>query len=594
MKKILLTWYGITDLRASLGFEASGGPILGAIRDEEYSDVIVLAYTRQDDTETAGLEDMGQFLSELESIRASGQTGDFRETGRFIKKYANTRVAHEHFLDWLRKMAANEGIRADIGIRPERLRHLNDTEGIYACAMRALDSVAVGHGESLVTLYISPGTPVMAFVWAFAALGHPEIKKRLISSSVAGQPPVPVPLPLEWVERHGALREADEFAAGGFDIVFHLFGEQRMPSLLGIRQFQSKKHVFVNSDDFPAACMRRFIGDAEFDEMSVSPWDDRSVHEAIVQYIDSLNGSYRVGVNLTGGTKLMFAGALSAARAIGAIPFYFNSRNRRVTFIGGQRRESIKPIDSIETFMLLNGEQIKVFVDRASGESITERRRLTETLWRIRRKLTGFYRELCEILNEQQRASRIGGAARPFRIERGGIRLEFSADNVGIVAIDNSEFRLERCADFAKYLAGGWLEEFVYLLLKPYEEKGVIKDLCINVRVRIDQVGMDESPAVEEEYNELDIAFTDGFSLYIVECKAGKVTQEQVMKLQNLVRSYGGVEGRGIVACCFPPGAESIKKKIKDARLRLLADRDLPEQIRLLMKEVSDNAMSAE
>lgn len=39
-------------------------------------------------------------------------------------------------------------------------------------------------------------------------------------------------------------------------------------------------------------------------------------------------------------------------------------------------------------------------------------------------------------------------------------------------------------------------------------------------------------------YNELDVVFTDGYSLYIVECKAGDVTQEQVMKLQNLVEDF--------------------------------------------------------
>jgi hypothetical protein len=31
MKHYLLTWYGITDLRAALGFEKSDGPILSAL-----------------------------------------------------------------------------------------------------------------------------------------------------------------------------------------------------------------------------------------------------------------------------------------------------------------------------------------------------------------------------------------------------------------------------------------------------------------------------------------------------------------------------------------------------------------------------------
>ena len=42
MKKFLLTWYGITDFRASLGFENTDGPIAGALAGESYSDVIIL------------------------------------------------------------------------------------------------------------------------------------------------------------------------------------------------------------------------------------------------------------------------------------------------------------------------------------------------------------------------------------------------------------------------------------------------------------------------------------------------------------------------------------------------------------------------
>ncbi len=95
-----------------------------------------------------------------------------------------------------------------ICVKSEQLRELNDTEGIYACAMRALHWVAQEAGDKLVTLYLSPGTPVMAFVWAFAALGHPALKKRLIASPVIGKPPETISLPAEWLERHGVTQKA--------------------------------------------------------------------------------------------------------------------------------------------------------------------------------------------------------------------------------------------------------------------------------------------------------------------------------------------------------------------------------------------------
>ena len=134
----------------------------------------------------------------------------------------------------------------------------------------------------------------------------------------------------------------------------------------------------------------------------------------------------------------------------------------------------------------------------------------------------------------------------------------------------------------------------MYLQCKPYEDAGVVKDLRLNVKLNLGQENIGSRSNWGAEYNELDITFTDGYSLYIVECKAGNVTQEQVMKLQNLVRFYGGIEGRGIVACCFPPNTESVKKKIKDARLMLWSGGSLSEQIKTMMNSITARTESIE
>jgi hypothetical protein len=103
---------------------------------------------------------------------------------------------------------------------------------------------------------------------------------------------------------------------------------------------------------------------------------------------------------------------------------------------------------------------------------------------------------------------------------------------------------------------------------------------------------MREPRADSASYNELDVVFTDGYSLYIVECKAGDVTQEQVMKLQNLVRFYGGVEGRGILASCFPPSTDAVRKKVADARLSLCSGKWFPEQLDALMLSIAERTQS--
>jgi hypothetical protein len=592
MRKFLLTWYGITDFRASLGFENTDGPIAAALAAEEYSDVVILCYTRPDNDSNQCLKAQEFFAAELASIRDAGQEKDWKTTGEFVSKFANTAIAHEHFIGWLKAKVQNADGMVTICFKSEHLRELNDTEGIYACAMRALDWVAQEVGEKLVTLYLSPGTPVMGFVWAFAALGHTALKKRLIASPVIGKPPETISLPAEWLERHGANQRATRDLNNGFDITFHLFGEQRMPSLLGIRQFDSNRHVFVNSKEYPASCMRPFLQGREFDELLVDPWDARTVREQIIRYARNLQDKTRIGVNLTGGTKLMFAGALSAARALGAVPFYFDSRNRRVTFVDSLHTTFIKSIDSVETFLLLNGDGLLLPQTEAINKMPSDRRLLTETLWKQRGTIANYYKDLCKINDDHERLRKNNAAPTAFKIACNCLVFELDKNSVATVVGDGLDLRFENWSGFAKYLSGGWFEEYAYLQLKPYEDTGVIKDLRINVELRLDRKNRERNPRWDATHNELDVVFTDGHSLYIVECKAGTVTQEQVMKVQNLVRYYGGVEGRGIVACCFQPNAESVKKKIKDARLTLCFGETFSEQIKALMNGIEGRAKS--
>jgi len=582
MRKFLLTWYGITDFRASLGLENTEGPIAAALAAENYSDVVILCYTRPDNGPDECRELQESFATELSAIRDTAQPSDWDTTRKFVSKYANTTIAHEHFASWLRAKFQKPDGSLHISFKSETLRELNDTEGIYACAMRALDVVAQQPGEKLVTLYLSPGTPVMAFVWAIAALAHPTLTKRLIASPVIGKPPATVSLPAEWLERHGTAQKARQATNGRFDVTFHLFGEQRMPGLLGIRQFESTRHVFVNSKEYPATCMRPFL-EAEFDELHVNPWDAGDVREHIIRYAEALPQTAQIAVNVTGGTKLMFAGALAAARAIGAVPYYFDSRNQRVIFVDDFHSEALKPVESVETFLLLHGDGLKLSSAGEAPALSPDRCFLTETLWKKRNKLFGIYQTVREFRD----------TCDPFEVSAAGLTCALDENQVATVNGANLNLRFQNWPDFAKYLTGGWFEEYSYLQFKPYEDAGLIMDLRMNVELAISGDRIGKPSKWNNAYNELDLVFTDGYSLYIVECKAGNVTQEQVMKLQNLVRFYGGVGGKGIVASCAKPD-ETTAKKMDDAGLAACFGDAFPQHVKALMDRIAARARATQ
>jgi hypothetical protein len=69
--------------------------------------------------------------------------------------------------------------------------------------------------------------------------------------------------------------------------------------------------------------------------------------------------------------------------------------------------------------------------------------------------------------------------------------------------------------------------------------------------MEVDYLGKIHHPN-EPPSGEFDCAFTDGKRLWLVECKAGNVKQEHIQKLENNLKTYGGIAARGILVAAFP------------------------------------------
>ena len=120
---------------------------------------------------------------------------------------------------------------------------------------------------------------------------------------------------------------------------------------------------------------------------------------------------------------------------------------------------------------------------------------------------------------------------------------------------------LPACDDYGQYFGGGWLEEYVCTLLRDVEERGLIHDLRIGMEV--DYSGKVHHPN-EPPSGEFDCAFTDGKRLWLVECKAGNVKQEHIQKLENNLKTYGGIAARGILVSSFPI-VPTLAKRIRSS-----------------------------
>jgi hypothetical protein len=581
MKKYLLTWYGITDLRASLKLEHGNGPVLGALLAGHYSNVIVLGYTHPNKVKDNELD----IQQELRGM----QNSDFLSQRKFIDRVANTPEAHTHFQDWLEKKLMEAGKKVQVQFEAETLNQLNDTEGIYEAAIRTLGTVAAIDGEKLVTLYLSPGTPVMAFIWAFAALRHPQLKKRLIASSQPEKPPEEIVLPNEWLEWHGKQVNHTPLDSSQYGVMFHLFGEQRMPSLLGMLQYSSKKHVFVNSPQYPAQVMKQFLGSADYGEISVDPFDPEDVRSKILDALSKMPSDTRVGFNLTGGTKLMYAGALAACRKVNATPFYFNSRNNQIIYLNDFISDDAKLIPSVEIFIKLNGKDLKISKsgrwEKLPGIGSSERKSLTYELWNARFKISRLYKDLLNYNNE----------FRPFELHNRDIYVRLSKEKNANISIGTKHYEFDNWSDFGKYLCGGWFEEYAYMELQPLLDAGMIKDMRIGLEVSFkDEPSNRKSQSFADQlrsqfgetYQELDVVFTDGRRLYIVECKSGLLKGVYLRKLESITRYFGGNEGQGILAYSKPTKSRVINQKAKEAHnISLVEGSDLLTAVKILLNK---------
>lgn len=543
MRHYLLTWYGMTDLRAALGLEATDGPVLSALKTGNYTDIVILAYTDPGKTVTSPAIDGTAAVTDREAAQ------------RAIDSLSNTQAAHDLFVSWLAGSLASVDIAVRVQVVPQVLSHLNDAAGIHKAATAAV-RIALGDAdEKQITTYVSPGTPVMAYTWALIARSNPQLRLRVISSSDPRRPPEEIALPTALL--NPAIGGASSIAAAtsDYDLVIHLLGEQVMPIFFALRQFTAKRHVILTTHNYMDEVNRlaKVTAVEAAPVMVADPFKPADTKKAIAALVESLPDGAKVAVNMTGGTKLMFAGALNACWELGLDPFYFEIKNHNVIFLRDGSQVPFVGISDVEDF-LRAGDFRTVSPGRwpAEPESI-ENRRLpaTQDMWQRRDALRALYRDKNFLAFSNQYDRHYP------RQERDNLPFSFTwSDSVASLNEGGTTKLILKGKDIPvpkrglfPFLAGGWLEEYVYSLLRPLEDEGVIRDVRVGFEAGFRQ---DSTEKHEQLAQEFDCTFTDGKRLWIVECKAGPVKQEAIQKLENNCRLYGGVAARGILISSFP------------------------------------------
>ncbi|EJB82831.1 site-specific DNA-methyltransferase domain protein [Helicobacter pylori Hp H-6] len=154
-------------------------------------------------------------------------------------------------------------------------------------------------------------------------------------------------------------------------------------------------------------------------------------------------------------------------------------------------------------------------------------------------------------------------------------------DHQVCVNIDGKEMKLkysENEDDFRKYIIGGWFEEYIYFELLDLLDKQVIYDLRLNMRLSVESM-TDAQRNERPIYAELDMAFSDGKNLYIIECKSGGLKDKGVLaNLSTNAQIFGRANAKCILISSDDHLGQNIQEKIKILNIKFIF-KDFKENI---------------
>ncbi|PUD84640.1 DUF1887 domain-containing protein [Helicobacter pylori] len=360
-----------------------------------------------------------------------------------------------------------------------------------------------------------------------------------------------------------------------------------------MRQFSAQKHVFITSSSKKAKALKRFfeerkntnenfqINTDSLHSIEVNVFEPKNIYENILEHTNKHGlKDKRLCFNLTGRTKMMFLAGLKASEYFQAPYFYIEEKAQRLLFFKNPSNiESFAipaiPIKDVETFFSLHvpNRMIKQnsIIDEKSLEKIQERKNLSNLLYEHRARIIENYQKINDSYSKDK----------TMDIDENNLKLLYN-DHQVFVNIDGKEINLkysENEDDFRDYIIGGRLEEYIYCELLELLDKQVIYDLRLNMRLSVESMTAtqgDERPI----YAELDIAFSDGKNLYVVECKSGELKNKGVLTaLSTNTQIFGGANAKCIlVASDTDILSQNIQERIKNLNIKLIS-RDFKKNI---------------
>ena len=368
-----------------------------------------------------------------------------------------------------------------------------------------------------------------------------------------------------------------------FDIHIVLLSDQVLPNVLPVLDtaIKPKKVILCESDAMTGrgvgTNLEKFYKGKGL-ETEIIPlgtaYDYAQMQEVFLGIATDLEGGNEsVGINLTGGTKLMSIAAQNIFSAAGFTCFYSIPQKNEITVVADGKDSPYKINDKIKLkdYFAVHG----YLVESKSSKKFRindDSRNLCNDL------LSNFsvYKESIGFLN--MLASK---AADAYSLK---IRNDIPEQHDGILELfskyhfireyDDRRVIFESAQD-RDYCNGLWLEEFVHICLSDLNRDIGLQDFATTITI--------VSPTGTK--NELDAAFLFNNNLYIIEAKTSRMYDKGADILYKLdsLKDYAGMYTRPIVVT-FKPLKGYDKKRAEDLKIKLIEG----SAIKNLSKHIKD------
>lgn len=295
------------------------------------------------------------------------------------------------------------------------------------------------------------------------------------------------------------------------------------------------------------------------------------VHDvaAMIEQLVNMLADYEhlnIGLNVTGGTKLMAIAAQEAFRVAEKPIFYVSVDTNEVQFVSP--REPNIPLHNklkIEDYLAAHGYEIVLPLQRSTA-NMQNFSDLTNTLILNVKSFEKAIGQINFLANEAERN-------RSLRVS---IKENFGPDFTKLldmfveakVVQRQENFLTFKDEDARFYANGGWLEEHVFEVAKSI----TTQDVAVNVTVQ-NQIGNGHAK------NEIDVAILARNRLHLIECKTRNFQGEDshgtnaLYKLDSLA-AIGGLNTRGMLLS-YRRLNDADRQRAKDLKIKVIEGGDL-------------------